>query len=145
MKNEKKHQSKNREARLQICHQVVKRLDEFTRFKGETMTELQKSLGLSPAYFAAPKRGDGIFGADVVIMILDHYRDLSPDWLLFGSGSKLRGGTAEEVRNRDVAYKKNRVEKEIEDLVKKTKKIKSGLHKLLETADDTLSELSKLN
>lgn len=143
MENTKKHQSKNRQERLQLCHQVVKRLEEFTHFKGETLTELQKTLDLSHAYFSAPKKGIGIFGADVVILILDHYRDLSPDWLLFGSGAMLRGGTPAEVKNREIAYKASKAQKDYDEILKKTKKLRAGLNKLLETTDITLSDLSK--
>jgi len=145
MEHKRKRQSKNREERLLICHQVVKRLEELAHFKGETITELQKSLDLSSAYFSASKRGGGIFGADVVVMVLDHYRDLSPDWLLFGSGSMLRGGTSAELKAIETAYKANKAEKDYSKILNKTKKIKSELLNLLETTDATLRELSESN
>jgi len=133
METQKKYQSKNREARVQMCHQMVKRLEEYAHFKGETLTELQRALGLSAAYFSAPKRGRGIFGADSIALVLNHYRDLSPDWLLFGNGSKLRGGTPEEVKVAETAYKKNKVEKEYDEVLEKVNKLRTSLRKVVDT------------
>jgi len=144
MSTRKKHQSKNRKERLQTCYDMVKRLEEFANLKGETMGELQRSLDLSGSYFSKTKRGEGTFGADILVMIFEHYRDLSPDWLMFGSGSKLRGGSTAETRVIDIANKKSKLEKEVESLVKRTKQVKKGLQEMLKSAEIAEDSLDKL-
>jgi len=77
-------------------------------------------------------------------MILEHYRDLSPDWLLFGSGSKLRGGIAEESKITAITTKKSKIEQELEANLEKTKKTRVILQKALTSVEKSLIELTEL-
>jgi hypothetical protein len=119
-------QSTNREQRVLKATQMVKRLEEFVKMKGENMFELTKSLKLSNSYFNNALRGEGIIGSDVVIMILEHYRDLSPDYLLFGTGSKHRGGNTAEAK-----------------MIAKVQK-ESELGKVAQKAENTIAKLQKM-
>ncbi|MCL2416863.1 MAG: hypothetical protein FWD02_02885 [Bacteroidales bacterium] len=139
-----KYQSKNREERLQMCHQMIKRLEEFIHLKGQTFNELTQELQLSSAYFSAPKRGEGVFGADVVVMILGYYRDMSPDWFLFGSGSKFRGTALEANKVTSISVKKNKLEADLRKSLEKTKKMSSTLQKLQSSTEKSLGEFEKL-
>ena len=139
-----KHQPKNREARVQMCHQAVKRLEEFIHLKGQTINELTKELGLSAAYFVAPKRGGGIFGADVIMLILDYYRDMSPDWLLFGSGPKFRGTELEKSKITAISAKRKKIETDLKKDLEKTKKVSNIIQKLQSSTDKSFNEIEKL-
>ncbi|MDR0437208.1 MAG: hypothetical protein LBH22_02765 [Bacteroidales bacterium] len=138
-------ESKNRDQRLKKIAQLVKRLEEFTNFKGESINELTKALQISASYFSASKRGEGIIGADVVIMILEHYRDLSPDWLLFGTGSRLRGGVEQENKVTAISSKKSKLEEELKKSVEKTKKMKAVFQRLVTSTEKSLEELAELH
>jgi len=134
----------DRGQRIKKVHLLVKRLEEFATSKGETINELTKQLQVSPGYFTAAKREAGIIGADVVIMVLEHYRDLSPDWLLFGNGSKLRGAVLEKGKITAVSAQKSKLEEDLKKNVEKTKKIKIVFQKLLSNTEKSLDELAKL-
>jgi len=136
--------SQSREQRTKKVHQVVKRLEEFAASQGETINELTKILQVSAGYFTAAKKGEGIIGADVVILVLEHYRDLSPDWLLFGNGSKLRGAVLEKGKITAVSAQKSKLEEDLKKNVEKTKKIKIVFQKLLSNTEKSLDELAKL-
>ena len=132
--------SKSRTQREKKVAQVVKRLEEFVTFKGETINQLTKVFQLSPSYFTASKKGQGIIGSDVIIAILDHYRDLSPDWLLFGIGPKLRGGTVEEKKNKAITIQKSKLEKSVGE----AKKVITTLQKQLTGIEKSLGKIAKL-
>jgi len=123
---------------------MVKRLEEFIHLKGQTINELTKELELSAAYFSAPKRGDGIFGADVVVMILDYYRDMSPDWFMFGSGPKFRSTAVEEKKVISISAKKKKLEADLKKNLEKTKKMSSIIQKLQSSTNKSLDEFEKL-
>jgi len=137
-------QSRNRELRVKKIAELVKRLEEFASFKGESINELTKALQISASYFSASKKGEGIIGADVVIMVLEHYSDLSSDWLLFGTGSRFRGGIEQENKVTAITTKKTKLEDDLKKTVDKTKKMKIVFQKLVATTEKSLEELAEL-
>jgi len=135
----RKERSTTREKREKEVAQVVRRLVEFVAFKGETINQLTIAFDVSQSYFTAAKKGKSIIGADVIIAILDHYRDLSPDWLLFGMGSKLRGGVTEEKKVKAITTGKTKLEKDVEN----AKQTTMALQKQLIVIEKSLDKLAK--
>jgi hypothetical protein len=116
-----------RKSRRKKCNDLIGRLSIFLDEKGDTFGSLVKELGLSNGYFTRAKQGEGIIGADVIIAILELYRDLSPDWFLFGSGSIYRGGNKDEAKLSLLKGKKAEV-------VKTTTKTNAELSKTIKLA-----------
>jgi len=139
-----KNSTTNRQARRQKATAPIERLGKFLEFKGETFTELTKALQLSQNYFAASKRGEGAIGIDGVILILEYYKEINPDWFLFGTGSMLRGGTVEEKAVLAKNARKSKLDKETDARVKQTKKLRDLFAKMLAETEQSLREYSEL-
>jgi hypothetical protein len=133
---------KNRALRLLKVKDIVKRIEEFAHIKGENFYELTRNLGFSTPYFTKAKAGVGNFGADAIVLILEHYRDLNPDWLLFGTGSKFRGGIAADKREMAIQAEHGTINKNIKKSMVKAKKMQQMFQKL---ADDTQKEIEGLS
>jgi hypothetical protein len=79
---------------------ILQRLEEYISGRGENFNHLTSVIGTSSAYFAVMRKNKGTIGTDMLIRILSHYKDLSADWLLLGSGSMLRKGTERQEHER---------------------------------------------
>jgi len=137
--------TKNRAEILLKTKAIVERLETFAKYKGETLAELSQSLGYSVSYFVRAKAGQQSFGIDITVLILEHYRDLSPDWLLFGSGSKFRGGVAVEKKEMVIRTEHSKIDKEVKKSMDKAKRIKQMFLKLAADTQSQIDGLSKLS
>lgn len=75
---------------------LKQRLLQFIEFQGVSVREFSKKAGISPAQLSS-KALISAFSTDNLTKILTVYPNLSPDWLLTGSGSMLRSGGASSV------------------------------------------------
>lgn len=65
---------------------VSKRIGEFIEFKGISVYAFENSIGASRGSISKAIKDDKNIGSNVLENILNEYRDLSPSWLLTGSG-----------------------------------------------------------
>lgn len=70
---------------------VLERIKEYIDYKGITIAAFERSIGMSNASFGKSLKNKGAIGSDKIENILSIYDDLSPDWLLTGKGSMLKG------------------------------------------------------
>lgn len=77
---------------------VKTRLLEYLRAKRITQTEFTKSLGVSPTYIGAMRKG---IPASKLKIVSELYPDLNRDWLLYGEG-KMFNETSPEKNERQV-------------------------------------------
>jgi hypothetical protein len=78
---------------------LLARLEMFVAKKegdGYSYRQLGIELGLSHSYFFTLARKKGSMGSDALMKLLEHYPDLSAEWLLRGKGSMLVGATSDE-------------------------------------------------
>lgn len=68
---------------------VLDRIKKYIDFKGVTIAAFERSIGMSNASFGKSLKNKGAIGSDKIEKILSVYPDLSPTWLLTGSGSML--------------------------------------------------------
>ena len=68
---------------------VLDRIKKYIDFKGVTIAAFERSIGMSNASFGKSLKNKGAIGSDKIEKILSVSPDLSPTWLLTGSGSML--------------------------------------------------------
>lgn len=73
---------------------VLDRIKKYIDFKGVTIAAFERSIGMSNASFGKSLKNKGAIGSDKIEKILSVYPDLSPTWLLTGSGSMLCSDTS---------------------------------------------------
>ena len=71
---------------------ILDRIKQFIDSEGISVSAFEKSIGMSNASFGKSLRSGGAIGTDKLENILSVYPKLSPNWLLTGEGSMLRGG-----------------------------------------------------
>lgn len=72
---------------------ILDRIKEYIDSKGITVAAFEKSVGMSNASFAKSLKNKGAIGTDKLENILSTYSDISPEWLLKGTGSMLKDET----------------------------------------------------
>jgi hypothetical protein len=138
-------EKKDRALRLLKIKDIVKRIDEFVNLKGESLYELTKNLGFSAPYFTRAKAGTASFGAEAIFLILERYRDLDPDWLLFGTGSKFRGGVKAEKKELATKTELIKIDKNTTKRLEKAKKMKQMFLNLADETQKEIDGFSKLS
>jgi transcriptional regulator with XRE-family HTH domain len=66
-----------------------KRLKAFLIFKGTTLAQLERDIGVGAGTLSKAVKNDSAIGADKVMKILQFYGDLSAEWLLRGKGEMI--------------------------------------------------------
>ncbi|MDR0605685.1 MAG: hypothetical protein LBG80_15435 [Bacteroidales bacterium] len=67
-----------------------KRFKTHVDERGDKLSTLAKSMGLSPFIFIGGIRNQSIIGIDIFQKILEVYPELNPEWLLTGRGMQFR-------------------------------------------------------
>ena len=70
---------------------TINRLIEYIEYKHISLNKFSIELGVSNSYFSKMVRNNASIGSDIIEKILRTHIDLSPEWLLTGNGSMLRG------------------------------------------------------
>ncbi len=109
------------------------RLVEFVEKKGDNLTSLAKTLGLSSMFFYKLKTEHRPINSEAVMRLLVHYPELSAEWLLRGAGTMLVG----TIYKDDVDYYHtiekltNELQTAVKDAVKGVDKLDKINNKLL--------------
>ena len=72
---------------------VLERIKEYIDSKGITIAAFERSIGMSNASFGKSLKNKGAIGSDKIENILLTYSDLSPEWLLTGTGNMFKSDT----------------------------------------------------
>jgi hypothetical protein len=80
-----------------ISQAIIDRIDEFLRQKGDKKNALTKAIGVSSGYFTSARCMGAGLGVDKIVRILQLYPELSPDWLLFGTGLMIRNASLHNI------------------------------------------------
>ena len=67
-----------------------KRLKAFLTFKGTTLAQLERDIGIGAGTLSKAVKNNKTIGADKVVKILQFYDDLSAEWLMRGEGKMIR-------------------------------------------------------
>ena len=68
---------------------ILQRIKEYIDYKGITVAAFERSVGMSNASFGKSLKNNGAIGTDKLENILSIYKDISPLWLLTGTGPML--------------------------------------------------------
>lgn len=68
---------------------MINRLKQYIEFKGMTIAQFERALGLSNGALAKAIRNNTAIGSDKLENILMAHPDISPMWLLKGQGEML--------------------------------------------------------
>lgn len=68
---------------------ILQRIKEYIDYKGITIAAFERSVGMSNASFGKSLKNNGAIGTDKLENILSVYKDISPSWLLTGTGPML--------------------------------------------------------
>ena len=69
---------------------TITRIKEFVDFIGLTVSSFEKDVGMSNGSFASQLKNNKTIGVDKLENILKKYPELSPEWLLTGTGEMLK-------------------------------------------------------
>jgi len=69
-----------------------KRLKAFLTFRGSTLAQLERDIGIGAGTLSKAVKNNKTIGADKVMKILQFYTDLSAEWLMRGEGDMIREG-----------------------------------------------------
>ena len=69
---------------------AIERIFEYIDFKGINKSELERKTGTSNGYLAKQLQRKADIGESILINILENCPDISPEWLLTGSGQMLK-------------------------------------------------------
>lgn len=69
---------------------IISRLSEYVDSQGLSFNKIAQKIGVSNSYFSKMVKSNGSLGEDIIRKILLEYENVSPDWLLTGSGPMLR-------------------------------------------------------
>ena len=73
----------------------IERLYVYMEKKNLKPYFVEKEMGLSNGYLSIQKKRCADMGEGVINKIIDYFRDISPEWLLTGTGSMLRSAQTE--------------------------------------------------
>lgn len=74
---------------------AIKRLLQYIEYKGISPAYFEKQTGLANGYIAKTAKRDGRIGEEIFQKIIDNCPDISPLWLLLGSGEMLKKDSLE--------------------------------------------------
>lgn len=72
---------------------AIDRLFLYFEHKGLKPTPVGMELGLTNGYLSKMRDRHGSIGSDILETIFSNFPDLSPEWLITGSGSMIKGDT----------------------------------------------------
>ena len=75
---------------------IIDRIHEYLNYKGVAPTKFEKEIGLSNGYLGIQKKRNADIGEGIILKVIENCRDISPEWLLTGSGNMLK--TEEKTR-----------------------------------------------
>jgi hypothetical protein len=82
------------------------RLIKFIEYKGENINSFTLKLGFGSGLLAKAIKNNSSLGSDKLMKIFQSYPELSPDWLLTGTGSMLRNIDANYISEPPGLYNK---------------------------------------
>ncbi len=82
---------------------VLERIKEYIDSKGITVAAFERSIGMSNASFGKSLKNKGAIGSDKIENILSTYSDLSPEWLLTGTGNMFKSDTDKSIEAHKVS------------------------------------------
>jgi len=115
---------------------ILERIKQYIDYKGISISAFEKSIGMGNASFGKSLKNGGAIGTDKLENILLIYPEISPDWLLTGTGKMLRSV--------DVTLEPED-QKTLVDLVSSQKNEIKFLKDKLEEKDKIISDLSRTN
>lgn len=68
---------------------TLQRIKQYIDYKGISVSQFEKSIGMSNGSFASQLKNRKTIGVDKLENILNQYQDLNPIWLLKGKGNML--------------------------------------------------------
>lgn len=69
---------------------ILERLKEYIDYRGISVAAFERSIGMANASFGKSLKNKGAIGTDKLEKILSTYSDISPVWLLTGTGDMLK-------------------------------------------------------
>ena len=115
---------------------ILERIKQYIDYKGISISAFEKSIGMGNASFGKSLKKGGAIGTDKLENILSIYPEISPNWLLTGTG--------EMLRSVDITFEPED-QKTLVDLVSSQKNERQFLKDKLEEKDKIISDLSRTN
>ena len=115
---------------------ILERIKQYIDYKGISISAFEKSIGMGNASFGKSLKKGGAIGTDKLENILSIYPEISPNWLLTGTG--------EMLRSVDITFEPED-QKTLVDLVSSQKNEIQFLKDKLEEKDKIISDLSRTN
>lgn len=115
---------------------ILERIKQYIDYKGISISAFEKSIGMGNASFGKSLKNGGAIGTDKLENILSIYPEISPNWLLTGTG--------EMLRSIDVTLEPED-QRTLIDLVSSQKNEIKFLKDKLEEKDKIISDLSRTN
>lgn len=115
---------------------IVERLKQYIDSKNITISAFEKSIGMGNASFGRSLKNNGAIGTDKLEKILNVYPDISPEWILTGSGTMLKKTTL-NLQPEDQETLRELYDKCFEELL--------ALKQKLNEKDKQVSDLIKTN
>lgn len=92
-----------------IYKTMNKRLRAFLNYKGTTLAQLERDIGVGAGTLSKAVKNDSSIGVDKVMKILQLYGELSAEWLLRGDGDMLLGVANDSANSVKVALLEEQV------------------------------------
>ena len=89
---------------------ILERIKQYIDLKGISISAFERSIGMSNASFGKSLKNGGAIGSDKLENILKIYPDISPSWLMTGTGEMLRSeqsGISSSLTQTDLVSGKN--------------------------------------
>jgi len=83
--------------------EIVRRIEEIQEMSKLDKKSFAEKLGISAATLSHLSSGRNNPSLDLIISILETFKEVSPDWLLFGRGERNRGSNEDIVENKESA------------------------------------------
>lgn len=72
---------------------AIERIYQYIDLKQISKSDFEKKCGISNGYLGKMYSRNADIGESILIQVLENCPDISPDWLLTGTGSMFRSGT----------------------------------------------------
>jgi len=115
------------------------RLLEFLKAENKSSAQFAEEIGVQPSGISHILSGRNNPSLDFVLKMLEKYRFLSTDWLLFGKGSMYKDSKMQTLFDEDIALS-NKIEMKhtVNELYKSENKMPlSGKEELIESSPPT--------
>ena len=119
---------------ISINYQMKDRLLEFLKAENKSSAQFAEEIGVQPSGISHILSGRNNPSLDFVLKMLEKYRFLSTDWLLFGKGSMYKDSKMQTLFDEDIALS-NKIEMKhtVNELYKSENKMPlSGKEELIE-------------